>query len=51
MTVIIGIVVLTGLSWLVFGARTARAVFGAILIGAALVALYLAYAIVTGTLK
>ena len=51
MTVIIGIVVLTGLTWLVFGARTARAVFGAVLIGAALVGIYVAYAVVTGTLK
>ena len=51
MTVIIGIVVLTGLTWLAFGARSARAVLGAVLMAAALVFLYVAYAVVTGTLK
>ena len=51
MTIIIGIVILTGLSWLVFGARTARAVLGSVLIAAALVFVYVAYAVVTGTLK
>ena len=50
MEILIGIGVLICIIWFAFGAKTARAIAGAVLIAAALAFAYIMYRVVTGTI-
>jgi hypothetical protein len=50
MEILVGFGILICIIWFVFGAKTARAIAGAVLIVAALAFAYIMYRVVTGTI-
>ena len=50
MEILVGLAILAGIIWFAFGAKTARAFVGAVLIIGALAFLYVMYRIVNGTI-
>jgi hypothetical protein len=50
MEIVVGLAILGGIIWFAFGAKTARAFVGAVLIIGALAFLYVMYRIVNGTI-